>query len=37
MISYRVILDVPFQLALFLSELLAERRRQIGTRDGTVR
>jgi hypothetical protein len=34
-ISYRVILDVPFQLALFVSELLAEHRRQIGTRDGT--
>jgi hypothetical protein len=34
-ISYRVILDVPFQLALFVSELLAEHRRGIGTRDGT--
>jgi hypothetical protein len=34
-ISYRVILDVPFQLALFVSELLAEHRREIGTRDGT--
>jgi hypothetical protein len=34
-ISYRVILDVPFQLVLFVSELLAEHRRQIGTRDGT--
>jgi hypothetical protein len=29
-ISYRVILDVPFQLALFMSELLAEHRREIG-------
>jgi hypothetical protein len=34
-ISYRVILDVPFQLALFVSELLAEHRREIGTRAGT--
>jgi hypothetical protein len=34
-LSYRVILDVPFQLALFVSELLAGRRREIGTRDGT--
>jgi hypothetical protein len=33
-ISYRVILDVPFRLALFVSELLAEHRRQIGTRGG---
>ena len=37
MISYRVILDVPFQLALFVSELLAEHRREVGTRDGTRR
>ena len=35
MISYRVTLDVPFQLALFVSQLLAEHRREIGTRDGT--
>jgi hypothetical protein len=34
-ISYRVILDVPFQLAQFVSELLAEHRREVGTRDGT--
>ena len=35
MLSYRVILDVPFQLVLFVSRLLAERRREIGTRRGT--
>ena len=35
MLSYRVTLDVPFQLAVFVSKLLAEHRRQIGTRDGT--
>ena len=35
MLSYRVILDVPFQLVVFVSELLAEHRREIGTRDGT--
>ena len=35
MISYRVILDVPFQLALFVSGLLAEHRHEIGTRAGT--
>ena len=35
MISYRVILDVPFQLALFVSGLLAEHRSEIGTRAGT--
>jgi hypothetical protein len=28
-------LDVPFQLAAFLSGLLAEHRREIGTRAGT--
>jgi hypothetical protein len=28
-------LDVPFQLALFVSGLLAEHRREIGTRAGT--
>ena len=35
MLSYRVILDVPVQLVLFVSGLLAERRREIGTRPGT--
>ena len=35
MLSYRVILDVPFQLAVFMSGLLAEHRRELGTRDGT--
>ena len=35
MLSYRVILDVPLQLALFVSRLLAEHRRDIGTRAGT--
>ena len=35
MLSYRVTLDVPFQLVLFVSKLLAERRREIGTRTGT--
>ncbi|HEX6525595.1 MAG TPA: transposase family protein [Streptosporangiaceae bacterium] len=35
MISYRVTLDVPFQLALFVSQLLAGHRREIGTRAGT--
>jgi hypothetical protein len=34
-LSYRVTLDVPFQLVLFVSELLAGHRREIGTRDGT--
>lgn len=34
MLSYRVTLDVPFQLVLFVSRLLAERRREIGTRRG---
>jgi hypothetical protein len=34
-ISRRVILDAPFQLALFVSQLLAGQRRDIGTRDGT--
>jgi hypothetical protein len=34
-LSYRVTLDVPFQLAVFVSKLLAEHRQQIGTRDGT--
>ena len=35
MLSYRVTLDVPFQLVLFVSRLLAERRRELGTRNGT--
>jgi DDE superfamily endonuclease len=34
-LSYRVTLDVPFQLAVFVSRLLGEHRREIGTRDGT--
>ena len=35
MLSYRVVLDVPLQLASFLAELLADHRRDIGTRHGT--
>jgi len=35
MLSYRVTLDVPFQLAAFVSGLLAAHRREIGTRNGT--
>ena len=35
MVSYRVMLDVPRELVLFVSGLLAARRRQIGTRRGT--
>ena len=35
MLSYRVTLDVPFQLVVFVSGLLAAHRREIGTRDGT--
>jgi DDE superfamily endonuclease len=34
-LSYRVTLDVPLQLALFVSRLLAEHRGEIDTRDGT--
>jgi DDE superfamily endonuclease len=34
-VSYRVMLDVPRELVLFVSGLLAARRRQIGTRRGT--
>jgi hypothetical protein len=34
-LSYRVILAVPFQLVAFVSELLADHRRELGTRDGT--
>ena len=35
MLSYRVTLDVPLPLVLFVSRLLAAHRREIGTRDGT--
>jgi hypothetical protein len=34
-LSYRVMLDVPFQLAVYVSQLLADHRREIGTRTGT--
>ena len=34
MITYRVRLDVPRELVLFVSRLLAGRRREIGTRKG---
>lgn len=34
MLSYRVALDVPFQLVVFVSGLLAEHRREIGTQPG---
>src|SRR5260370_8738616 len=34
-VSYRVMLDVPRELILFMSGLLAARRREIGTRKGT--
>jgi len=34
-LSYRVMLDVPFQLVVFVSGLLAEHRGEIGTRAGT--
>jgi hypothetical protein len=34
-LSCRVMLDVPLQLASFLAELLAAHRREIGTRRGT--
>jgi hypothetical protein len=34
-LSYRVILDVPFQLAVFVSGLLADHRHELGTRTGT--
>jgi DDE superfamily endonuclease len=34
-VSYRVMLDVPRKLTLFVSGLLAARRREIGTRKGT--
>ena len=35
MLSYRVTLDVPLPLVVFVSRLLAEHRREIGTRNGT--
>ena len=35
MLSYRVMLDVPIQLVLFVARLLAAHRREIGTRRGT--
>ncbi len=35
MLSYRVTLDVPLPLAVFVSRLLADHRRELGTRDGT--
>jgi hypothetical protein len=34
-LSYRVMLDVPVQLVVFVSALLGERRRELGTRTGT--
>jgi hypothetical protein len=34
-LSYRVTLDVPLQLAVFVSRLLEGHRREIGTRTGT--
>jgi hypothetical protein len=34
-LSYRVMLDVPVQLALFVARLLAAHRREIDTRRGT--
>jgi hypothetical protein len=34
-ITYRVRLDVPMELVLFVSRLLARHRREIGTRRGT--
>ena len=37
MVSYRVMLDVPRELIWFVSRLLAEHRREIGTRRGTRR
>ena len=37
MISYRVRLDVPVTLVLFVSGLLAAHRRSIGTRKSTRR
>ena len=37
MVSYRVMLDVPRDVILFVSGLLAAHRREIGTRKGTRR
>ena len=37
MITYRVRLDVPRELVLFVSRLLARHRKEIGTRKGTRR
>ena len=37
MVSYCVMLDVPRDLILFVSRLLAGHRREIGTRKGTRR
>jgi hypothetical protein len=34
-LSYRVILDVPLPLVVFVSGPLAAHRRELGTRDGT--
>jgi hypothetical protein len=34
-LSYRVTLDVPLQLVMFVAKLLAAHRREIGTRRGT--
>jgi hypothetical protein len=34
-LSYRVILDVPLPLVVFVSGLLAAHRRELGTRDAT--
>lgn len=34
MLSYRVMLDVPVQLAWYVARLLAAHRREIGTRLG---
>ena len=35
MLSYRAIRDVPLPLVVFVSRLLADHRRKIGTRTGT--
>lgn len=37
MITYRVRLDMPRELALFVSRLLARHRKEVGTRKGTRR
>jgi hypothetical protein len=37
LITYRVRLDVPGELVLFVSRLLARHRRALGTRKGTRR